>query len=72
MTTKQDDQIIVSKLRPMSEAPSDQFILAKLKKLDVLQSGTLSGETFWRSTYSYCMRDDLEGWIPMPIYKPEE
>lgn len=58
------DQLTVSKLRPMSDAPKDEYIL------------TFNGSSFTpiivRDNYPVGIYHKCEGWIPMPIYKPED
>jgi hypothetical protein len=62
-TCKEIDTLTFSKLRPMSEAPINIPILAKYIKSDELLSIRLSADSKFRC---------YEGWLPMPIYKPEK
>ena len=70
------DTLTVTRLRPMCDAPRDEQILIKLKKSDGLMTvGKIDSHTptiIWRSSHSYCVIDDSEGWQPMPRYEPEK
>lgn len=60
---KEIDTLTVSKLRPMCDAPINVPILAKFKENEMLLSVCLS---------AYTILSCYEGWLPTPIYKPEE
>ena len=57
------DTLTVSKLRPMCDAPKNIPILSKYNGNERLLSVCLSAD----STLPH-----YEGWLPIPIYKPEE
>lgn len=68
------DELTVSKLRPMSEAPMDGTVF-----LAIFEDGDLFRECFYTGEDGLFMCDDFDevadnfkGWIPMPQYKPEE
>lgn len=60
-----NDQLIVTKLRPMSEVPTGEWILV------------YDGEKFFQTRIRPStiilnkFNKSFEGWIPMPTYKPE-
>lgn len=57
------DTLTVSELRSMVDAPINIPIIVKYIKSDELLSVCLSSDSKLRS---------YEGWLPMPIYKPEK
>ncbi len=65
------DELTVTKLRPMSEAKHDStrilgFINNEFVKIS-------SYDKYWSDgDDDYISDDEIEGWIPMPQYKPEE
>jgi len=66
------DHLTVSKLRPMSEAPRDGTEI-----LITIKNGVVFYIVYWDSE-SWVGDDgigisdsNIDGWIPMPIYKPE-
>jgi len=66
------DTLTVSKLRPMSEAPRNgKFLVVLNSEDDFHECSFLSDGRVKIGTvairYEYCV-----GWIPKPIYKPEE
>lgn len=65
------DELTVTKLRPMSEAPIREDILTKIKDTDrLIESFCDDGLCYIHN--NYFILDQCEGWIPMPQYKPEE
>lgn len=68
------DQLIVSKLRPMSEAPRDgELILVCLvTSNEMIQSFYYIRGNAWSCDTGFYKDNELKGWIPMPKYKPEE
>lgn len=69
------DTLTVSKLRPMCNVPKDgQWFLGYYKGIyceyfERLKYSGISGEL--RSSDDEFEEEDIIGWIPMPIYKPE-
>ena len=68
-----NDQLIVTKLRPMSEDPGrDEDVLLYLKNRKEFVIGWREDRgRYYVSDEVYLTVDKLEGWIPIPIYKPE-
>ena len=65
--TRDDNQIIVNELHPMSDAPIDgTTILAMFNGRFVPIRYTFSG---WFDGGQYSRSGYFIGWIPMPIYK---
>lgn len=69
------DTLTVSKLRPMIDAPKDgEWFLGYYKGVvseyfEILFYSKLSGKL--RSNGDEFNEEDVLGWLPMPIYKPE-
>lgn len=68
------DQLTVTKLRPMSEAPEKEYILVKTISSDSLIEAIVDKankriETKYGSERSFAHCD---GWIPMPIFRRSE
>lgn len=66
-----NDQLIVTKLRPMSEAPNLSYVLAYAgSEEEFVEVWTgLNGDIInFEVDYP---KSEYLGWIPMPIYKPE-
>lgn len=72
---KEIDALTVSELRPMSEVPENEFVLCfvneeknfeRLIKRPYLRHMTDEDDE-WHFSFHL-----LGGWIPMPLYKPEE
>lgn len=70
------DQLIVTKLRPISEAPkTGQNILLKHKMFFGLYEACFVSGKWSHTIPTKCnLLDDnsFDGWIPIPVYKPEE
>ena len=74
MTTKQDGQIIVQDLRPMSEAKRNEakYLVAGNWGNDLFEVTYSKYDNAWiTENDDYFFMDDLKGHIPMPIYKPK-
>lgn len=79
MTTEKDHQIIVSELRPMSEAKGDitktQILIyfsndnPSVDDVYVESSGFNHTNNKW--SYTKFKGYSIIGWIPIPTYKPE-
>lgn len=73
---KEIDTLTVSKLRPMADAPRDgEWFLGYYKGVvseyfEILFYSKLSGKL--RSNGDEFNEEDVLGWLPMPIYKPEK
>lgn len=70
------DQLTVSKLRPMSEAPRDEsarMLVCLITNNELIQTYRYyaRGDS-WECTGGFYKDSELKGWIPMPIYKPEQ
>lgn len=68
------DQLTVSKLRPMSELTIPyESVLIKIKENDLLQEGYVTDEMdhVWIGEM-FCLKNECDGWIPLPQYKPEQ
>jgi len=68
------DQLTVTRLRPMSDAPRDGTLF-----LAMFEDGNLFRECFYAGQDDLFMCDDYDeiadnfkGWIPLPTYKPEQ
>lgn len=74
--SQQPDKLTVSKLRPMSEAPRDPNtrISVVRKGHDYFEAARFDIRNGgWQINFSAAMSDEFfEGWIPMPLYKPEQ
>lgn len=65
------DTLTVPKLRPMCDAPKVEDILVKIKDKDKLVQA-FCDDGLCYAHENWFVLDAFEGWIPMPIYKPEE
>lgn len=71
------DTLTVSKLRPMSEAVSDpnkrynSYLFKKFNREGLEQGQFDTSGKIWIHGREY-FSDELEGWIPIPVYKPEQ
>ena len=68
-----DDKIIVTELRPMSEAPTEEDceILVKVRGTETLQAAYIFEGKFIDHLCDQIYPERIEGWLPMPIYKTE-
>ena len=69
---KEIDTLIVSKLRPMCDAPKEGYFLVETTSVNGLVSCRSIGGGYF-TIPEYCcdfFRHELKGWIPKPIYKP--
>jgi len=68
------DELTVTKLRPMGEAPRDGTEILVANILGFFKSVYWSAEykVFVQENNCTFYEDKLRGWIPMPQYKPEE
>lgn len=75
MIYEKDNEIIVTKLRPMSEAPSRGFIIICHRDWPELCLGYRSDRDSARwDLFELGETDDesdLLGWLPIPVYKPD-
>lgn len=71
---KELDQLTVSKLRPMSEAPKEGEveILVKIIDIDSLQIAYYFEGRWVEPGDKPYEEGSLQGWLPMPIYKREQ
>ena len=67
------DTLTVSKLRPMSEVPVDEFVLCLTKETKLFECMVKRPNFNWMTDdnddWSFKF-DELLGWLPMIVYKP--
>lgn len=70
------DQLTVTKLRTMSESRKiEGAVLAKVNNQDHLHKAIYADSVnkwFVPAFGDFMSEADFEGWIPMPLYKPEQ
>ena len=67
-------KITVTELMPMSMVPTeeDSEMLVKLKGSHKLGFAVVFQGQLIDQFHDFIDPDDIEGWLPIPIYKPEE
>ena len=76
MIIEKDGQIIVTELRPMSEAPKRESVLL-VTKINTFVFGYRFGISAEKDMFSIrgagkYSPDNFLGWLPSPIYQPEQ
>ena len=70
------DQLTVTRLRPMSEAPEDDWFIAYDLDGNLCQAQRSCDKyiRIFKDGFieDWCQSDDFIGWIPLPTYKPEQ
>ena len=71
MIYQSGDKIIVTELRPMSEAPLNEWAIYFNKNFHSFEAQYIGN--FVVTAYNdFIKTNNIEGWIPMPIYQHEE
>ena len=67
------NEIIVTELRPMSEVSLEKEceILVKVKGAETLQMAYIFEGEFIDHSCEQIYTERIEGWLPMPQYRPE-
>ena len=67
---QQGNEIIVTELRPMSDAKQDEWAIYFSKNYHSFEA-MLIGRNVVTAANEFIKIEDIEGWLPMPQYRPE-